>query len=90
MDQIRFIVRMAQACHEQHVPYDLTWIRRDSQMAATIDATGRIPVPKGYRHHPRPSPVSAGCFTRTQISSGDVRGSWLNFRAGWGCIAGEE
>ena len=41
-NQFRFVVRMAYACHEQNVPYDLTWNRRDSQMEATITATGNI------------------------------------------------
>ena len=41
-NQLRFVIRMAYACHEQNVPYDLTWVRRDSLMAATITATGNI------------------------------------------------
>jgi hypothetical protein len=53
-NQFRFIVRMAYACHEQNVPYDLIWNRQDSQMAATITATGNIPMPK-----PLPKPPKA-------------------------------
>ena len=29
-NQFRFIVRMAYACHERNVPYDLTWDRHES------------------------------------------------------------
>ena len=57
-NQFRFIVRMAYACHEQHVPYDLTWNRRDSQMAATITANGNIPMPKPLPKPPKEKPVS--------------------------------
>jgi hypothetical protein len=56
--QFRFIVRMAYACHAQNVPYDLTWNRRDSQMAATITANGNIPMPKPLPKPPKSKPVS--------------------------------
>ena len=42
-NQFRFVVRMAYACHERNVPYDLTWDRHESVMRATITATGNIP-----------------------------------------------
>ena len=56
--QFRFIVRMAYACHAQNVPYDLVWNRRDSQMAATLTATGNIPMPKALLKPPKSKPVS--------------------------------
>ena len=50
--QFRFIIRMAVACHTANVPYDLTWKPTDGVMAATITATGNIPMPK-----PLPKPA---------------------------------
>jgi hypothetical protein len=57
-NQFRFVIRMAYACHEQNVTYDLTWNRRDSLMAATITATGNIPMPKPLPKAPKARPVS--------------------------------
>jgi len=56
--QFRFIVRMAVACHEQQVPYDLTWAVLDRRMRATIIATGKIPTPRALPKPPKPKPVS--------------------------------
>ncbi|MGC2162583.1 MAG: hypothetical protein WA634_11785, partial [Silvibacterium sp.] len=52
-NQFRFIVRMAYACHERNVPYDLTWNRQESVMRATITATGNIPMPKPLPKAPK-------------------------------------
>ena len=57
-NQFRFIVRMAYACHERNVPYDLTWERHESVMRATITATGDIPTPKPLPKAPRLKIVS--------------------------------
>lgn len=51
--QFRFIIRMAVACHERGVSYDLTWDRQESTMRATITATGNIPVPKPLPKAPK-------------------------------------
>jgi hypothetical protein len=51
--QFRFIVRMAYACHERNVPYDLTWDRHESAMRATITAPGNIPMPKPLPKAPK-------------------------------------
>jgi hypothetical protein len=56
--QFRFIVRMAYACHQGNVPYDLTWDRHESSMRATITATGNIPVPKPLPKAPKLKLVS--------------------------------
>jgi len=56
--QFRFIVRMAYACHQGNVPYDLTWDRHESVMRATITATGNIPVPKPLPKVPKLKIVS--------------------------------
>jgi hypothetical protein len=56
--QFRFIVRMAYACHQGNVPYDLTWDRHESSMRATITATGNIPVPKPLPKAPKLKIVS--------------------------------
>ena len=52
-NQFRFIVRMAYACHERLVPYDLTWNLADGMMRATITATGNIPMPKPLPKAPK-------------------------------------
>ena len=57
-NQFRFIVRMAYACHERNVPYDLTWNRQDRVMRATITATGNIPMPKPLPKAPKLKMVS--------------------------------
>ena len=57
-NQFRFIVRMAVACHERNVPYDLTWDRHESVMRATIAATGNIPMPKPLPKAPKLKIVS--------------------------------
>jgi hypothetical protein len=51
--QFRFIVRMAYACHENGVPYVLTWGLADGIMAATISASGNIPMPKPLPKPPK-------------------------------------
>jgi len=57
-NQFRFVVRMAYACHERNVPYDLTWDRHESVMRATITATGYIPMPKPLPKAPKLKIVS--------------------------------
>jgi hypothetical protein len=57
-NQFRFIVRMAFACHERNVPYDLTWDRREPFMLATITASGDIPMPKPLPKPPKLKTVS--------------------------------
>ncbi len=57
-NQFRFIVRMAYACHERNVPYDLTWRVQDNRIAATITASGEIPVPKALPKPRTPKPVA--------------------------------
>jgi hypothetical protein len=52
-NQFRFIVRMAYACHERNVPYELTWDRHETAMRATITATGNIPMPKPLPKAPK-------------------------------------
>jgi hypothetical protein len=57
--QFRFVVRMAYACHAQHVSYDLKWTRaEDGTMSATLRATGDIPMPKALPKPPKTKPVS--------------------------------
>jgi hypothetical protein len=56
--QFRFIVRMAVACHERQVPYDLAWSVEDRRMRATITVTGKIPTPKALPKPPKQKPVS--------------------------------
>jgi hypothetical protein len=55
--QFRFIVRMAYACHQRQVPYDLAWSVQDRKMHATITARGAIPTPKPLPKPPKPKPV---------------------------------
>jgi hypothetical protein len=57
-NQFRFVVRMAYACHERNLPYDLTWERHESSMRATITATGNIPMPKPLPKAPKLKVVS--------------------------------
>jgi hypothetical protein len=57
-NQFRFIVRMAFACHERNVPFELTWDRHESRMRATITATGNIPIPKPLPKAPKLKVVS--------------------------------
>jgi hypothetical protein len=57
-DQFRFIVRMAVACHERGVPYDVAWTIRDRRMSATLTATGMIPTPKPLPKAPKLKLVS--------------------------------
>jgi hypothetical protein len=57
--QFRFIVRMAVACHDQHVPYEVAWAVENRKMRATITATGKIPTPKPLAKPPKLKPVSA-------------------------------
>jgi hypothetical protein len=52
-NQFRFIVRMAYACHERELPYDLTWNLTDGVMRVTITATGNIPMPKPLPKAPK-------------------------------------
>jgi hypothetical protein len=56
--QFRFIVRLAVACHERQVPYDVAWSVRDRMMLATITATGAIPTPKPLPKAPKLKLVS--------------------------------
>jgi hypothetical protein len=58
-DQFRFIVRMAVACHERQVSYDVAWDRKDSIMRATITAAGDIPNPKPLPKAPKLKLVQA-------------------------------
>ncbi len=39
--QFRFVVRMAVACHERGITYDVAWGRSGPMIAATITASGR-------------------------------------------------
>src|SRR6266849_2124826 len=55
--QFRFIVRMAYACHERDVPYVLTLGLADGVMAATIQITGNVPMPKPLLKAHKPKPV---------------------------------
>jgi hypothetical protein len=57
--QFRFIIRMAVACHEQQVPYDVAWSVEDRRMHATITATGKIPMPKPLLKPLKPKLLSA-------------------------------
>ena len=52
-NQFRFVVRMAYACHERQVPYDLTWNLADGRMRATITANGIIPMPRPLPKAPK-------------------------------------
>jgi hypothetical protein len=56
--QFRFVVRMAVACHERQVPYDVAWSVEDRRMRATITATGKIPTPKALPKPPKLKLVS--------------------------------
>jgi hypothetical protein len=57
--QFRFIVRMAVACHERQVPYDVSWSLQNRVTAATITAAGEIPTPKPLPKPPKLKLVSA-------------------------------
>ena len=57
--QFRFVVRMAVACHAHGVPYDVAWARKGPMMAATITASGNIPMPKPLPKPPKLKLVSA-------------------------------
>jgi hypothetical protein len=57
-NQFRFIVRMAVACHERQVSYDVVWTIQDGRMAATITATGNVPTPKPLPKPPKLKLVS--------------------------------
>jgi len=52
-NQFRFVVRMAYACHESGVPYVLTWGLAHGVMAATIQVSGNIPMPKPLPKAPK-------------------------------------
>jgi hypothetical protein len=57
--QLRFVVRMAYACHEKGIPYDLEWnLEYFARMRATITATGEIPTPKPLPKPPKLKLVS--------------------------------
>jgi hypothetical protein len=56
--QFRFVVRMAYACHERGIDYDLTWGQDGPTMAATITASGNIPTPKPLPKPPKIRPVA--------------------------------
>jgi len=51
--QFRFVMRMAYACHEKGVPYDLSWELNDGRMVATLTACGEIPTPKPLPKPPK-------------------------------------
>jgi hypothetical protein len=51
--QFRFIVRMAYACHERGVPYEVEWRAQEGMMAGTITASGKIPTPKPLPKPPK-------------------------------------
>ena len=57
-NQFRFVVRMAYACHERNVPYELTWKLAGGAMGATLTATGNIPMPKPLPKAPNLKVVS--------------------------------
>jgi hypothetical protein len=57
--QFRFVIRMAVACHERGVAYDVAWNRAGSVMRATITATGDLPMPKPLPKPPKLTLVSA-------------------------------
>lgn len=58
--QFRFIVRMAVACHERQVPYDVEWnLEYFARMRVTITAAGEIPTPKPLPKPPKLKLVSA-------------------------------
>ena len=42
--QFRFIVRMAYACHQRGVPYNVLWARDGDQIEATVLAVGETEV----------------------------------------------
>jgi hypothetical protein len=56
--QFRFVVRMAVACHAHGIPYDVRWNRDGSTMAATITASGNIPLPKPLPKPPKLRPFA--------------------------------
>jgi len=56
--QFRFVVRLAHACHERQVPYDLMWSPQGSTMRVTITASGKIPTPKPLPKPPKLKLVS--------------------------------
>lgn len=56
--QFRFVVRMAYACHERGVPYDVAWSVQDGILHVTITAAGEIPTPKPLPKAPRLKLVS--------------------------------
>jgi hypothetical protein len=68
--QFRFIVRMAYACHQKQVPYDLAWSVQDRTMRATITATGAIPTPKPL---PKPPKVKLVPDWKPSIWDGEYR-----------------
>jgi hypothetical protein len=68
--QFRFIVRMAYACHQRQVPYDLAWSVQDRRMQATITATGAIPTPKPL---PKPPKVKVVSDWKPSIWDGEYR-----------------
>lgn len=57
-DQFRFVVRLAVACHERQVHYDVMWSQQGSTMRATITASGKIPTAKPLPKAPRLKLVS--------------------------------
>jgi hypothetical protein len=68
--QFRFIVRMAYACHQRQVPYDLAWTVHDCRMQATITATGAIPTPNAL---PKPPKVKLVPDWKPSIWDGEYR-----------------
>jgi hypothetical protein len=68
--QFRFVIRMAYACHERQVPYDLAWSVKDRKMHATITARGAIPTPKPL---PKPPKVKVVADWKPGIWDGEYR-----------------
>src|SRR4051812_35482171 len=68
--QFRFIVRMAYACYQRQVPYDLAWTVHDCRMQAIITANGAIPTPKAL---PKPPKVKVVADWKPCIWDGEYR-----------------
>jgi hypothetical protein len=50
---------MAYACRNSGVPYDVQWTQAENgTIAATVTATGDIPMPKALPKPPKAKPVS--------------------------------
>ena len=57
--QFRFVIRMAYACHERGVPYNVLWARHEEdQISATILAVGAVPTPRALPKPPAEKPLA--------------------------------